>query len=160
MESFNKTKEENKENEEDDDEEENEEMKEEENENEEEYDIKFRRVLKYCPEPCGGKKPCIRTCLCGRGFMSNGHGSCEPMSEAVKQNLTKALTLKDGESSTRMLILTGGLHRYDISQLIIDNYSDWHDKSEDQGEDSWLDVLYSEKLSRRDLSKYILTSRK
>ena len=51
-------------------------------------------------------------------------------------------------------------YRYDISKLIIYNYSDWHDENDDQGEDSWLDALYSEKLSRRDLGMYILTSRK
>ena len=48
---------------------------------------KFRRVLKYCPKPCGGRQPCIRTCLCGRGMMSNEQGKCEPMSEMVKLQL-------------------------------------------------------------------------
>ena len=37
----------------------------------------------------------------------------------------------------------------------INIYSDWHDANDDQEEDSWLDALHSEKLSRRDLGKYI-----
>ena len=49
--------------------------------------------------------------------MVNEHGTCEKMSEEVKDNLTKTLTLKDGESSTRMLILTGGVQTSAIDMI-------------------------------------------
>ena len=51
---------------------------------------KFRPVLKYCPKPCGGKQPCIRTCLCGPGMMLNSEGSCKPMTSKVKTQLLMA----------------------------------------------------------------------
>ena len=43
--------------------------------------------MKYCPKPCGGRQPCIRTCMCGRGMMSNDEGGCTKMSEEVKKQL-------------------------------------------------------------------------
>ena len=58
--------------------------------------VKFRRVLKYCPKPCNGKKPCIRTCICGRGFMSNEEGRCEPMTEEVKLKLNQTVAVEHG----------------------------------------------------------------
>ena len=51
--------------------------------------VRFRKVLKYCPKPCGGRQPCIRTCLCGRGMMSNGNGKCEEMTNSIKEQLRK-----------------------------------------------------------------------
>ena len=62
-------------------------------------------MLKYCPKPCGGRQPCIRTCLCGRGFMSNENGKCEPMSEMVKLKLNKTIEYKLGKINYVLLTL-------------------------------------------------------
>ena len=47
----------------------------------------FRKVLKYCPKPCGGIQPCIRTCLCRPGMMLDDEGKCKTMSSKVKNQL-------------------------------------------------------------------------
>ena len=57
----------------------------------------FIEVLTYCPPPCGGEVPCVRTCCSPFKMWNTTSYSCEPMSGIVKEQLynykTASLTM-------------------------------------------------------------------